>query len=168
MRFRSIDVQGGNIMVFDRLENAASYYGMGKGIEKALKFFSNYDVATHANSPIEIDGDKIVIRRNTYTTAPTVEPLFEAHRQYIDVMFVAEGEEAFYYKPLAEVAEITREYDPSIEACLGRIDADAVRMRFPKGHFVIFLPQDAHCAGQVWESGSNVKKLIAKVHIDTL
>lgn len=155
-------------MVFDRLENAKNYYGLGKGIETVLKFFENYDANNHDNSPIEIDGERIVIRRGTYTTSPSDNPQVEAHREYIDVMFVAEGEEAFYYKPLKEVETITKEYDPSIEACLGKIDSDAAFVRFPKGHFAIFMPQDAHCAGQIWKEPSNVKKLIAKVHVNTL
>ncbi len=154
-------------MVFDRLENAASYYGLGRGIEMILKFFAEYDVSQHNNNLIEIEGDKIFIRRGTYTTGPNADPLFEAHRDYIDVMLVAEGEEAFYYKPLAGVSNITKEYDPAIEACLGKIDNDAAKVRFPAGHFAIFMPQDAHCAGQIWDQSSNVKKLIAKVHVDT-
>lgn len=155
-------------MVFDRLENASCYYGMGKGIKTVLEFFAAYDPEKHETCPIEIDGDKIVIRRGEYATAPSEKPLFEAHRQYIDVMFVAQGEEAFYYKPLKELSIITKEYDPSIEACLGEIDNDAAFVRFTEGHFAIFMPQDAHCAGQIWKETSKVKKLIAKVHIDTL
>jgi biofilm protein TabA len=154
-------------MVFDSLKNAESYYGLGKGIEKALKYFECYDSSQHDNSVVELDGKNVYVVRNTYTTAPSENPLFEAHREYIDVMYVAEGEEAFYYKPLEEVINITREYDSSIEACLGKIDEDACVVRFPAGFIAIFMPQDAHCAGQLWNESSNVKKLIAKVRVET-
>lgn len=155
-------------MVFDSIKNAPLYYGLGEGIEKALKYFAQYDASSHENTMIEIDPEKIFIRRGTYTTAPSPNAQLEAHRDFIDVMMVAEGEEAFFCKPLAECLRITKEYDPQIEACLAEIEGDAARFRFPAGYFAIFMPSDAHCAGQCWSAPSNVKKLIAKVHVGTL
>ena len=155
-------------MVFDSIENASRYYGLGKGIEQALRYFARYDAAAHATGRVTLDGENVFINRLSYVTAPHDDALFEAHRDYIDVMFVAEGEERFYTKPLARVAEITTPYDPAIEACLGKIDADAAAFRFPAGYFCIFFPEDAHCASQLWDQPSAVKKLIAKVRLSAL
>lgn len=155
-------------MVYDRIENAKTYYGLGKGIETALKYFESYDAATHEPVKVVIDGEKIFVNRMCYTTAPNDAALFEAHKDYIDVMFVAEGEEKFFFKPVEELENITKEYDASIDACLATIDGDAMANRFKANHFAIFFPQDGHCGNQLWDEPSAVKKLIAKVHVSTL
>lgn len=155
-------------MVFDSIDNASRYYGLGKGIERALRYFAAYDAAAHTNERVVLDGEELFINRPSYTTAPHDDAVLEAHRDYVDVMFVAAGEERFYTKPVARMEKVTTPYDPAIEALLGAIDADAASFRFPAGYFCIFFPEDAHCAGQLWDKPSEVKKLIAKVRLSAL
>lgn len=155
-------------MIYDRIENAKCYYGMGKGIEKALKFLESYDVSKHTPGKIEIEGDQIFANCMSYENHTPEGALIEAHKDYIDVMFVAEGEEKFFFKPIAECEKITKPYDPSIEAALAEIDADATPCRFKANHFAIFLPQDGHCAGLRYDEAVNVKKVIVKVNMKTL
>jgi len=155
-------------MVFDSLEHADRYFGLGKGIEAALRYFAGYDAAAHETGRIHLDGDDLFVNRLTYTTAPNPAALMEAHREYVDVMLVLAGEERFYTKPLALLERVTSGYDPSTDACLGPIDADAATFRFPAGYFCLFFPEDAHCAGQLWSEPTEVKKLIAKVKLTAL
>lgn len=152
-------------MVFDSIQNASRYYGLGAGIERVLRYFADYDASSHTTERVVLDGDNLFINRPMYTTAPNSEGVLEAHRDYIDVMFVACGEERFYTKPLARVSEITSPYDPAIDAALCKLDADAATFCFPEGYFCIFFPEDAHLAGQLWDAPSAVKKLIAKVRL---
>lgn len=155
-------------MVFDSIDHADRYFALGKGIETALRYFKAYDVAAHETGRIHLDGDNIFVNRLSYQTAQSDKALVEAHREYVDVMFVLSGEERFYTKPLALLENVTSAYDASVDACLGAIDADAASFRFPAGYFCIFFPEDAHCAGQLWDLPSDVKKLIAKVKLTTL
>ncbi len=147
-------------MIFDDLKNAHLYEGLGGDIKKALAFFAEYDAASHQATPVMLEG-RITVNRAAYTTSARDDAQMEAHRQYVDVMFLAEGEEALYYKPLEE-AEM-RPYDPAVDASLGALEEDAARFHFRAGQFAVFFPQDAHCPSQLWKMPSNVKKLIAKV-----
>jgi YhcH/YjgK/YiaL family protein len=149
-------------MVYDSIKNAGAYFGLGSGIKAALEYFISYDVSARDTTPASLQGG-IKILRPDYETAPGGEPKLEAHRKFIDVMYVVEGEEAFYYKPACMVTKILREYDPEIEACLAAIDGDEAKFKFTRGYFAVFFPEDAHCAGQLWDRPSRVKKLIAKV-----
>ncbi len=155
-------------MVYDRIENAKDYYGLGKGIEQVLRYLESYDPAKHENGQVNLDGELVRVGASTYTTAPKPDAQLEAHREYVDVMFVAEGEEKYFYKPVKELEKINLPYDPKIDACLAVLDADSTPVRFKAGHFCIFLPQDAHCAGQLWDQPTEVKKLVAKVHVSKL
>ena len=156
-------------MVIDRLDHAAQYYALGKGIETALRFFAAYeDDGSALPAKTVLDGEHIFVNGVNYTSEAKPQGQLEAHKKYIDVMYVVEGEERFFYKPIAEVKQITVPYDAEKECQLAEIDADAAQVRFPAGHFLIFFPQDGHLAAQLWDKPCKVRKFIAKVAVDTL
>lgn len=156
-------------MVIDRLDHAAQYYALGKGIEIVLRWFAAYEDDGSA-LPVRtvLDGEHIFVNGVNYTSEAKPQGLLEAHKKYIDVMYVVEGEEKFFYKPIAEVKRITMPYDVEKECQLAEIDADAAQHRFAAGHFLIFFPQDGHLAAQLWGTPCKVRKFIAKVAVDAL
>ena len=156
-------------MVIDRLDHAAQYYALGKGIETVLRWFAAYeDDGCDLPAKTVLDGENIFINGVNYTSEAKPQGKLEAHRKYIDVMYVVEGEETFFYKPIAEVKQITMPYDAEKECALAEIDADAARHRFSEGHFLVFFPQDGHLAAQLWDKPCKVRKFIAKVAVETL
>lgn len=156
-------------MVIDRLDHAAQYYALGKGIETALRWFAAYaDDGSALPARTVLDGEKIFVNGVNYTSEANPQGQLEAHRKYIDVMYVVEGEERFFYKPIAEVSRVTMPYDAEKECQLAEINADAAQHRFSTGHFLIFFPQDGHLAAQIWDKPCKVRKFIAKVAVETL
>ena len=156
-------------MVIDRLDHAAQYYALGKGIETALRFFAAYEDDGRAlPAKTGLDGENVFVNGVNYTSEAKPQGQLEAHQKYIDVMYVVEGEERFYYKPFADVSRIAMPYNAEKECALAEIDADAAQVRFSAGQFLIFFPQDAHLAAQLWDRPCKVRKFIAKVSIDTL
>ena len=80
-------------MVIDRLDHAAQYYALGKGIETALRFFAEYqDDGSALPAKTVLDGVNIFVNGVNYTSEAKPQGLLEAHKKYIDVMFVVEGE----------------------------------------------------------------------------
>ncbi|MEA4915754.1 MAG: YhcH/YjgK/YiaL family protein [Christensenella sp.] len=156
-------------MVIDLLDHAAQYYALGKGIETALRWFAGYKDDGHdLPAKTVLDGERIFVNGVNYTSEAKPQGQLEAHKKYIDVMHVVEGEEKFFYKPIAEVKHVTMPYDAEKECQLAEIDADAAQVRFPAGHFLIFFPQDGHLAAQLWDKSCKVRKFIAKVAVDAL
>ena len=156
-------------MVIDRLDHAAQYYALGKGLETALRWFAAYaDDGRDLPVKTVLDGERIFINGVNYTSEAKPQGQLEAHKKYIDVMYVVEGEEKFFYKPIAEVKHVTMPYDAEKECQLAEIDADAAQVRFSAGHFLIFFPQDGHLAAQLWDKPCKVRKFIAKVAVDAL
>ncbi|MEN6419606.1 MAG: YhcH/YjgK/YiaL family protein [Clostridiaceae bacterium] len=156
-------------MVFDTLDHAAHYRALGKGIQKALDWYLAFvDDGAPLPARTELEPGKIWINGVNYETAANPAPLMEAHQNYIDVMYVVEGEERFYYKPFANVSEITMPYDSEKECALAKLDPDSNSLRFTAGKFVIFFPQDGHLAAQLWDKPCKVRKFIAKVAVDSL
>ena len=112
---------------------------------------------------IEIDGDKVFLNRNAYTTADPANAKFEAHRAYADVMYMVEGEETIYVKPVSQLSNITAEYNPEGDYLLADFDADATPVHLTAGSFIILLPQDAHAPNCWYGEAKNVKKIVGKV-----
>lgn len=156
-------------MIFDRLEHANQYYGLGRGIETVLHFFERYeDDGVDLTPELSLEGDTIFLIGLNYTSGEEDGDKMEAHRKYIDVMYVVEGEEKFFHKSLSDVRGAQSEYDPADDCVTMPIDPDATQVYFPAGHIAIFFPQDAHLAAQLWQKPGKVRKWIAKVGIETL
>jgi beta-galactosidase beta subunit len=138
-------------MVFDSIDHADRYFALGKGIETALRYFKAYDVAAHETGRL-IRMDKHFRQRLSYQTAQSDKALAEAHREYVDVMFVLSAKSVFTPSPAyLKTYERVRRF---VDACLGAIDADAASFRFPAGYFFSsFSRRNAHC-GDIFGSPS--------------
>lgn len=152
-------------MILDTINNAASYAGLHAGIDMALKAAAAYTPENYETGRIELDGDKVFLNRFAYTTNDPANAKFEAHRAYIDVMYMVEGEETIYVKPTSQLSNITMEYDPAGDALLADLDADATPVHLTAGSFIILMPQDAHAPGCWYEGAKDVKKIVGKVRI---
>lgn len=80
-------------MILDRLENAALYFGLGEGIATALKYLQSNDCTKLPVGKIPIQGEQIYALVQDNTTKTRDQGVWEAHRKYIDVQFVAAGVE---------------------------------------------------------------------------
>ena len=152
-------------MILDIIENAASYAGLHAGLDLALKAVAAYTPENYETGRIEIDGDKVFLNRNAYTTNDPANAKFEAHRAYADVMYMVEGEEIIYVKPTDRLLAITKPYDGAIDALLAELDDDAMPIRLQAGDFIVLLPQDAHAPACCVDTSKQVKKIIGKVKI---
>ena len=155
-------------MIFDDIRNAKRYYCLGKGIETALRYIEQYDAKSHEAGRVELEPEKIMILKSSYTTAKPIMDVLETHKRFIDIMYVVEGEERFFHKFEGELEKERRPYDSSADATLGPMEDSAVQGKLSPANFAVFFPQDAHLAGQIWDEPSNVKKLVIKVSVETL
>ena len=115
---------------------------------------------------VEIDSDNVFLLLNCYETRSKEESKAEAHRKYIDVMYMVEGTEVVYVKPVHRLQKVTREYDTQIDALLAEIDEDSSEIRLMPGDFLILFPEDAHAPACSVDQSVHVKKIIGKVKID--
>lgn len=152
-------------MILDTMENAKQYAGLNPDVDRILEEMKAYTPDNYPGGRIELDGNRLFMRLNSYETHELGESLSEAHRKYLDVMYMVEGEETIYVKPTAQLRSVTKEYDPAIEALLAETDTDATPVLLKAGSFVILFPQDAHTPGCHANGPCTVKKIIGKVQI---
>ncbi|MBQ4120327.1 MAG: YhcH/YjgK/YiaL family protein [Clostridia bacterium] len=152
-------------MIFDSLVNAKQYKGLNAKIDKLLEEAKKYTSDNYPEGVLELDGKDLYMIFANYETHDRKDAVVEAHKQYIDVMYMVEGEETIYVKQTQDIKNITKEYDAEIDALLGDLDDDAVPIRLKAGSFVVLFPQDAHSPACVVDAPLNVKKIIGKVRI---
>ena len=152
-------------MILDTLANAAQYQGIHAGIDQVLEAAKAYTPENYPSGRVVLDGDNVFMNMAAYETHPTDNAVFEAHKQYIDVMVMVEGTETIYVKPTDALSHVYQEYKPEVEALLADFDTDATPVRLEAGSFVVLFPQDAHSPACDAEGAVNVKKIIGKVRI---
>ena len=152
-------------MILDTFENAKFYKGIHPGIDKVLEEVIKITPENFPKEKVILDGDNVFMNPGEYETSPVEKASFEAHRLYIDVMCMIEGEETIYTKNTAQLKEITKEYNPQWEALLAKLDPDNTPVLLKAGSFCILFPQDAHAPNCWYGESKNVKKIVGKVRL---
>ena len=145
-------------MIVDRIENAGIYQGLGQRIALALASVQTpRDPGRH-----ELDGDNVFVIAQRYQSKPLAEGKWEAHRNYIDVQFVAEGVERIGWAPLGRL-NLSEPYQEAKDVAFYQGEGDFVTV--PAGSFVILFPEDAHMPGIAVGTPAPVTKIVVKVRV---
>lgn len=150
-------------MIVDKIENAGQYSNLGNRIQKSLDFIRKTDLKKLQPGRYDIEGDNIFALISEYQTKPESEGKLEAHRKYIDVQYVINGEELMGYAPLGN-QEILESYKEENDIVF--FNGEKVFITVKEGMFAIFFPEDAHMPGINVNEKSSVKKLVIKVRSD--
>ncbi|HHW31323.1 MAG TPA: DUF386 domain-containing protein [Clostridiaceae bacterium] len=149
-------------MIVDKIENAYLYLGVNSSIKKALEFLQNNDCAKLEPGRYEIDGDTVYANVSRYDSKPRDKGVWEAHRRYIDIQYVAEGKELIGYANLKDL-KVTKEYDKEGDYLLLEGNGDFITAS--KGTFIILWPEDAHMPGIAINEPEKIAKVVVKVRV---
>jgi biofilm protein TabA len=136
-------------------------------LASAIHFLRSIEGQELANGRITIDGDLVYALVQSYETAPVAAtgPLFEAHRRYIDIQYIAAGEEAIGWAP-AECLAVTAPYDAAKDAEFGSVPPAALTLvRLTAGQLAMLWPEDAHAPKLAEGAPAPVKKIVVKVAV---
>lgn len=150
-------------MILDTLANAQRYFALGSRIETALKYLQTTDCTQLPVGKIPLQGEEIYALVQDNTTKLRADGVWEAHRRYIDVQFVAAGVEEMGYANI-ETLTVKQPYDDQKDYALFHGSGSYVRV--PAGSFTIFFPQDGHIPGSaINEQPAAVRKVVIKVAV---
>ena len=98
----------------------------------------------------------------TYDTKPRSAGRWEAHKRYIDIQFIVEGEEVMGVAPVSELTEKTP-FDPAKD--VGFFDGTGQFFTMRAGEFAILYPHDAHMPQIAPGEPAYVRKVVVKVAV---
>jgi biofilm protein TabA len=149
-------------MIIDHIQNGALYHGLGARIRTALEYLVKTDFAAMVPGRYDLDGDQVFALIQQYETRPREQGIWEAHRRYIDVQYVAAGFETLGYAPIGNLS-VTQPYtvDKDCELFVGPGDFLTARA----GTFIIFFPADGHMPCLAYDTPVPVRKVVVKVAV---
>lgn len=150
-------------MILDRLDNATHYFGLGARIATALKYLRENDCTKLSVGKIPIQGDEVFAIVQDNITKPREQGVWESHRKYVDVQFVASGIEEMGYANIKSLS-VSKPYEEATDCALYEGSGSFVTV--PAGSFTIFFPEDAHIPGSaVNDVSAAVRKVVIKVAV---
>jgi biofilm protein TabA len=151
-------------MIVTDLEHAAEQIALTPALQKAIAFLQQVRSQSLADGRVEIDGNRVYALVQSYDTKIS-EPKFEAHRQYLDIQYIASGEEVIGWAFLDRMI-VDAPYDEAKDACLGRVPAlDVTPVRLSAGQLAVLYPSDAHAPKLAANTPTAVKKIVVKVAV---
>ncbi len=148
-------------MIIDRLENGARYACLGERMARALRFLRETDFSEVAAGRYELDGDALYYLVQVYAPKAVAAGKAEAHRNYIDVQYVVEGEEYIGYADLSQ----TRVGEYLAEKDFVQVEGEMALVRVAAGSFMVLFPNDAHMPGLTTGAAETVRKVVVKVKV---
>jgi YhcH/YjgK/YiaL family protein len=148
-------------MIFDTLENAKLYYGLGERIEKGFRFLQETDLDSLEIGRHEIDGDRLYILVQEYEPKEVKDALYEAHKKYLDIQYVSRGKEIMGYTPLKNLTEVVQEYNEVKD--VAKYKGTGTLCLAEANSFLLFFPEDGHMPGVAAEEKTNVRKIVVKI-----
>jgi biofilm protein TabA len=149
-------------MIFDHLSNMTTYKGLTPRLDKAFDYIQNVDLSTLDVGKHPIDGEDIFVLIQSYQGKAIEASLCEAHKKFIDIQIILEGDELMGYAPV-EGMTVVEPYD--IEKDRFFVQWDGTLLNCTSKIFAVFFPQDAHMPGVERTPGMLIKKAVVKVRV---
>ena len=150
-------------MIFSSILQCDRYAALHPLFKRAFDYISNTDLYSLASGSYRIVGDDLVAIVEHVSGRAREMARLEAHRKYIDIQLVLDGDEAMGWKPLADCHNPVSEHSEEKDIRFFH-DAPASWIAVPPDHFCIFFPEDAHAP---LVGAGEIRKVIFKVAVDT-
>lgn len=151
-------------MIVADLKDAVQQGSFPAALRKGFEFLAQVQGQTLPDGRVEIDGQTVFALVQSYNSKPRGDVIrFEAHRKYVDIQCVVEGEEYEGWASLPQM-DVTTDYIPDKDILLGPVAAgDMTLVRLKAGQVAVFYPTDAHAPGLAIDEPAPIKKIVVKV-----
>lgn len=149
-------------MIFGNIKNLDEYSFLDETIKECFAYAKEHNLVEFEKGSHEIDGERLFVNIVEYTTKEAKERFWEAHKKYLDVHLMLDGEEQIDLNFLQnmDVREFVEKDD--FVPMEGEKNSSVV---LRKGDFLICYPQDGHRTAVKASEPQTIKKAIFKVII---
>ena len=150
-------------MIYAKNADALAYRGIHPNLDLALEHITpEFLAALRDNQRVELKGDLVYCTRFTYETIPQEESFFEAHRRYLDIHIMVEGEERVDVNRPEDLKLTDAQEGNDFYAYQGESWHSTV---LKPGEFLVVFPGDAHRIKVQVDGPRTVSKAVFKVCI---
>ena len=153
-------------MIVTDLNNIDYQVLMTLSLRKAFDFLRGRNLYALPDGRVDIDGDRVFALVQRYETVRTEAPKFEYHRKYIDVQFIAKGEEVIGWA-ITETMKLTEAYDEKRDISFGTVKKGKwTPVLLQAGEVAVLWPEDAHAPKLAADDPIQVMKIVIKVAVE--
>lgn len=155
-------------MIFGHLSNLAKEKTAVNGVlQQGLAYLATTNFASMELGRHEID-DNMHALVQEYVTQPKAERKAERHEQYIDIQYIAQGEEAIGFALLSPDNEIAEDKLAEKDAIFYKTVKDEIALVMPAGTYAVFFPSDVHRPCCISKQPEQVRKVVLKIKVSAL
>ena len=154
-------------MIFSSIHAKENIRKYPKAIQKAIQYLTDNDITTMEKGKYEIDGTDMFVLVMDAQTATMQEKKAEAHKKYIDVQYLATGEERVGFTPDVGGYDIELDDESRDLILFSRIENESFVDVTP-GCYTIFFPEDIHRPCVAVNEPMTVRKAVVKIHVSLL
>lgn len=136
-------------------------------IQRAVAYLKSHDFTKMEPGEYPIDGDRIYAKVFDLTSKPAEETRPEVHKNYIDVQFWVSGEELVGFATKKEAYRVV-EFQEEADLYFLEPVKDESFIKAVQGDYMVFFPNDCHRPGVMVDRPLTYRKVVVKVHVDTL
>ena len=154
-------------MIYGQIKNINTEKAMfSDKLQKGLDFIQSNNFSKLAVGRYEIDGNNIYATVADYETEPKGHKLPEAHRRYIDIQYVAAGEEYIGCSFLSDTNELLDDYNQEKDLVLYKNAINEIDIKLQSEVYTILFPSDVHRPGCAISLPGKVRKVVVKIKVD--
>lgn len=156
-------------MIFGKVDSLAKdKVYLAEALVKGLEYLQKTDFSKLAVGKYEIEGSSIYALVQEYQTAPKAEKKVEAHRKYIDIQYIVQGNEVIGFAPFSPESEVKENLLDQKDGIYYKSVKGEMDLVMSGGMYAIFFPEEIHRPGCNYENGFQVKKVVVKIAMDLL
>lgn len=137
-------------------------------LQKGPQYLRDTDFSTLEIGKHSIDGDNMFAIVSEYVPDVKENRKAETHNKYIDIQYIAAGEEIMGFADLANGTEKPEGYLADKDATFYSTVKEEIDITVKQGMFAVFFPWDIHRPGCVSQPGVKVRKVVLKIKMDQL
>ncbi len=149
-------------MILSSLSQSDRYAGLHPLFQRVFDYIRDTDLFAIEPGRYNIVGDDLIAIVEKVPAKTKDMAKLEAHRKYIDIQLVLEGDETMGWKPLADCLNPISEHSMEKDIRFFH-DAPASYVPVPPDHFCIFFPEDAHAP---LVGNGTIRKVIFKITVN--
>lgn len=156
------------IGTIDNIDNKSGDYH--PTLKKVLQYLRDTDFSQVIDGDYKIGEKGIIAKVQRYETRLPEKCKPETHNKFIDVQFIADGEEMLGWCPLSPDLEIAEKYNFAKDVTFYKKLIPESCVVLSKRHFAVLYPVDVHrpCGSLDDEEPSKVTKVVVKIPVELL
>ncbi len=149
-------------MIFSSIHTCDNYTEYPEVIRKVIDYLKSNDFVNMEPGVYEIEGKDIYAQVFDAETGSVEEKRPESHKNYLDVQFLASGEEKLGFTPLKYEYEVDEYFEERDLIFYKKVENEGFVHATP-GCFTVFFPSDVHRPAVAVDKPMTVRKVVVKV-----